>query len=61
MKTCSAKDHQKLFKLTDPSFGTGIDAVWCANGCAHNDGKPFAIVDAKACVSGKKPKYEQAR
>lgn len=53
----SPKDHQKLFKLTDPSFGTGIDAVWCANGCAHNDGKPFAIVDAKASVSGKKPKY----
>lgn len=53
----SPKDHQKLFKLTDPSFGTGIDAVWCANACAHNDGKPFAIVDAKASVSGKKPKY----
>lgn len=53
----SPKDHQKLFKLTDPSFGTGIDAVWCANGCAHNDDKPFAIVDAKASVSGKKPKY----
>lgn len=53
----SPKDHHKLFKLTDPSFGTGIDAVWCANGCAHNDGKPFAIVDAKASVSGKKPKY----
>lgn len=53
----SPKDHQKLFKLTDPSFGTGIDAIWCANGCAHNDGKPFAIIDAKASVSGKKPKY----
>lgn len=53
----SPKDHQRLFKLTDPSFGTGIDAVWCANGCAHNDGKPFAIIDAKASVSGKKPKY----
>ena len=55
----SPKDHHKLFKLTDPAFGTGIDAVWCANGCAHNDGKPFAIVDAKASVSGKnkKPKY----
>jgi hypothetical protein len=53
----SPKDHQKLFKLTDPSFGTGTDAVWCANGCAHNDGKSFAIVDAKASVSGKKPKY----
>ena len=53
----SPKDHQKLFKLTDPSFGTGIDAVWCAHGCKHNDGKPFAIVDAKASISGKKPKY----
>ena len=55
----SPKDHQKLFKLTDPSFGTGIDAVWCAHGCEHNDGKPFAIIDAKASVSGKnkKPKY----
>lgn len=53
----SPKDHQKLFKLTDPTFGTGIDAIWCANGCAHNDGKPFAIIDAKASVSGKKPKY----
>lgn len=53
----SPKDHRKLFKLTDPSFGTGIDAVWCAHGCEHNDGKPFAIIDAKASVSGKKPKY----
>ena len=55
----SPKDHQKLFKLTDPSFGTGIDAVWCAHGCEHNDGKPFAIIDAKASISGKnkKPKY----
>ncbi|SFP37358.1 hypothetical protein SAMN05216229_10230 [Geopseudomonas sagittaria] len=55
----SPKDHQKLFKLTDPSFGTGIDAVWCATGCANNDGKPFAIVDAKASISSKnkKPKY----
>jgi hypothetical protein len=53
----SPKDHHKLFKLTDPSFGTGIDAVWCAEGCANNDGKPFAIVDAKASASGKKPKY----
>lgn len=39
------------------SSGTGIDAIWCVNGCAHNDGKPFAIVDAKASVSGKNPKY----
>lgn len=55
----SPKDIHKLFKLTDPSFGTGIDAVWCANGCGNNDGKPFAIVDAKASVSSKKkkPKY----
>lgn len=55
----SPKDIHKLFKLTDPSFGTGIDAVWCANGCSNNDGKPFAIVDAKASVSRKKkkPKY----
>lgn len=55
----SPKDHHKLFKLTDPAFGTGIDAVWCANGCANNDGKPFAIIDAKASATGKnkKPKY----
>lgn len=50
------KDQHKLAKLTDPSFGTGIDAVWCANG-HNNDGKQFAIVDAKASTSGKKPKY----
>lgn len=52
----SPKDFHKLTKLTDPSFGTGIDAVWCTNG-HNNDGKQFAIIDAKASNSGKKPKY----
>jgi hypothetical protein len=37
-----------LYKLTDGANGTGIDSVWRAEG--HNDGKPYAIVEAKASV-----------
>jgi len=39
----------KLFKRLDPPNGTGIDAVWRANG--KNNGKPYAIVEAKASVT----------
>ena len=35
-----------LYKLSDGANGTGIDAVWRAEG--HNGGKRYAIVEAKA-------------
>jgi hypothetical protein len=42
----SPKDHGKLFKLSDKSNGTGIDAVWRANG--RNQSKPYAVVEYKS-------------
>jgi hypothetical protein len=40
------KTLHTLYKLTDGSNGTGLDAVWRAEG--QNQGKPYAIVEAKA-------------
>jgi hypothetical protein len=42
----SPKTLHALYKLSDGSNGTGLDAVWRAEG--HNGGKPYAIVEAKA-------------
>ena len=42
----SPKDHGKLYKLSDRANGTGIDAVWRAEG--HNQGKPYAVVEYKS-------------
>lgn len=43
----------KLFKLSLTANGTGIDAVWRAD--SHNDGKPYAIVEAKSSAAQAKP------
>lgn len=42
----SPKDHGKLYKLSDRANGTGIDAVWRAEG--HNQGKRYAVVEYKS-------------
>lgn len=44
-----------LYKLSDGANGTGIDAVWRAN--RNNDGKPYAIVEAKASRNEDAPKF----
>jgi hypothetical protein len=44
-----------LYKLSDGANGTGIDAVWRAQG--HNGGKPYAIVEAKASRNEDAPKF----
>ena len=44
-----------LYKLSDGANGTGIDAVWRAAG--HNQGKPYAIVEAKASKNEDAPKF----
>lgn len=38
-----------------PANGTGLDAVWRAN--SHNDGKKYAIVEAKASRNEDAPKF----
>ena len=48
-------DHV-LYKLTDGANGTGIDAVWRATP-ANNEGKKFAIVEAKASRDEDAPKF----
>lgn len=49
------KSPHVLYKLTDGANGTGIDAVWRAEG--HNEGKPYAIVEAKASRDEDAPKF----
>ncbi|MFT3721042.1 hypothetical protein [Pseudorhodoferax sp.] len=51
----SPKVAHALYKLTDGANGTGIDAVWRAEG--HNGGKPYAIVEAKASADEDGPKF----
>jgi len=51
----SPRQHHALYKLSDGANGTGIDAVWRADG--HNGGKPFAIVEAKATRDEDAPKF----
>lgn len=46
-----------LYKLTDGSNGVGLDAVWRAEG--HNDGKPYAIVEAKASADEDAKKFQR--
>ncbi|AZE05139.1 hypothetical protein [Pseudomonas chlororaphis] len=45
-----------LYKLTDPANGTGIDSVWRADP-ATNEGKKFAVVEAKASKNEDAPKF----
>lgn len=52
----SPKAKHVLYKLTDGANGTGIDAVWRANP-ANNEGKKFAIVEAKASRNEDAPKF----
>jgi hypothetical protein len=51
----SPRQHHALYKLSDGANGTGIDAVWKADG--HNGGKPYAIVEAKATRDEDAPKF----
>jgi hypothetical protein len=46
-----------LYKLTDGANGTGLDAVWRAEG--HNEGKPYAIVEAKASTDEDAKKFQR--
>ncbi|QXH49167.1 hypothetical protein KSS94_14510 [Pseudomonas fakonensis] len=50
------KQAHILYKLTDGANGTGIDAVWRATG-EHNQGKKYAIVEAKASRDEDGPKF----
>ncbi|MCF5030456.1 hypothetical protein [Pseudomonas syringae] len=52
----SPKAKHVLYKLTDGANGTGIDAIWRADP-ATNDGKKFAIVEAKASRDEDGPKF----
>lgn len=47
-----------LYKLGDGSNGTGIDAVWRAN--TRNQGKPYAVVEAKSDFELKQPGFIKA-
>jgi hypothetical protein len=51
------KAKHVLYKLSDGANGTGIDAVWRAEG--NNKGKPYAIVEAKATVDEDAPKFHR--
>lgn len=51
----SPKTGGTLYRLDDGPNGTGIDAVWRANG--NNGGKPYAIVEAKATKDEDAPKF----
>jgi hypothetical protein len=55
----SPKVAHALYKLTDGANGTGLDAVWRAEG--SNGGKPYAIVEAKASVDEDAPKFMRRR
>ena len=50
------KAQHILYKLTDPANGTGIDSVWRASP-ANNNGKKFAIIEAKASRKEDSPKF----
>lgn len=52
----SPKASHVLYKLTDGANGTGIDAVWRATP-GNNEGKKFAIVEAKASRDEDAPKF----
>ncbi|MDT3312889.1 hypothetical protein QZR14_16155 [Pseudomonas sp. rhizo66] len=52
----SPKARHVLYKLTDGANGTGIDSVWRADP-ANNQGKTFAIVEAKASRDEDGPKF----
>lgn len=52
----SPKARHILYKLTDGANGTGIDAVWRADP-TNNEGKKFAIVEAKASRNEDAPKF----
>jgi hypothetical protein len=47
-----------LYKLTDPANGTGIDAIWRAT-ASNNNGKRYAIVEAKASKNEDAPKFHR--
>ncbi len=55
----SPKAPHVLYKLDDPANGTGLDAVWRADG--HNEGKKYAIVEAKASRNEDAPKFLRKR
>lgn len=46
-----------LYRLQDGANGTGIDSVWRAG--ANNDGKPYAVVEAKASRDEDAPKFHR--
>nr|WP_254797628.1 hypothetical protein [Pseudomonas aromaticivorans] len=50
------KTPHVLYKLTDGANGTGIDAVWRADPSTNN-GKLFAIIEAKASKNEDAPKF----
>ncbi|TMU80635.1 hypothetical protein FGA82_09130 [Pseudomonas fluorescens] len=52
----SPKAKHVLYKLTDGANGTGIDAIWRANP-SNNEGKNFAIIEAKASRDEDAPKF----
>lgn len=49
----------KLFQLSSGPNGSGIDSVWRASG--HNEGKPYAIVEAKASKQEDAPKFHRKK
>lgn len=49
------KSSHVLYRLADGPNGTGIDAVWRAEG--RNGGKPYAIVEAKSSRDEDAPKF----
>jgi len=51
------KKWHSLYKLSDGANGTGIDAVWRADPKKNNDGKRYAIVEAKASRDEDAPKF----
>ncbi|MEG0118764.1 hypothetical protein PS718_04472 [Pseudomonas fluorescens] len=51
------KKWHTLYKLSDGANGTGIDSVWHAGSKANNDGKKYAIVEAKASRDEDAPKF----
>lgn len=52
-------NRSELFRLSAGSHGIGIDAVWRAD--SHNEGKPYAIVEAKASRVQPKPTRRPAK
>ncbi|MBX8601662.1 hypothetical protein K5D40_05375 [Pseudomonas cichorii] len=54
----SPKKRHALYKLTDGANGVGIDSIWRADP-ENNNGKNFAIVEAKASKREDAPKFLQ--